>query len=269
MKCKNTNRREHDAFVKYHGPHLAEDHARAQHWWAICEMVEGLNAPRPISLDPSRGEIAYEWMDGLHRMLLPAKGATQRVEQLGRLLARVHAESRSASTDLVDSAPPYMPEHLGLPAGKAEVLRHHFPTVFFHGDCWHGNVFWRDDGSFVMLDPIPNPWLFDRSRWRACAAIDLAMMHMSLFLCHSALAHLLRGMGAYHQLAESLLSGYSAAGGASGADWKRPLLSLSRIIAKRHVSAYRQRLARPVATLKTGIGRRVVGKLDGEIAWNR
>lgn len=269
MKHRNINRRQDDAFVKYHGLRLAEDHARVQHWWTLCKSVEGLNAPRPISIYPTRGEIAYKWLDGLNPILLPAESAAQRLEQLGHLLAQVHAQRRAPPTNYAGGSPAYMPAQFGLSDAKSDVLRRHFPTVFFHGDCWHGNAFWRDDGSFVILDPIPNPWLFDSSRWLACAAIDLAMMHMSIFLCHSVLTYTLRRMTAYHPLAEALLSGYAAGSGASESDWKSSLLSLSRAIAMRHVSAYRRRLFLPVAALKTAIGRRTLARLDGVLAWNR
>jgi hypothetical protein len=117
------------------------------------------------------------------------------------------------------------------------------------------------------LDPLPNAWMFDLGHDVGCGGIDLAMFHMSLFLCHPLSRHVGLNILEMEAAGDALMEGYLGSISAPLGRIRLPILRLSRELASRYVNGYAQRLVWPLAVLKSVIGRNVIAKLDHKLQW--
>ena len=265
----STRQRGRGVFIKHHGKNVVADYSRVKRLWKVCHDVDGLVAPKPLWIDEDKGDIGYTKFEGLVPLISACARKPDLMSETGRLLAKLHlATSVEGSVEKLRNTF-YPINSFGFNSHSSRLLHKHLPLAYFHGDCWHGNIFMHGCENIVILDPIPNFWIFDSKHIWANGAIDLAMLHMSIYLCHSALSHLRHSLDVYSLLADNLLAGYFGAIGNESESVRRAVLSLSREISRRHVLAYRERLSMPIATLKTHIGNRIMKQLDQKLQWNQ
>lgn len=247
-------------FIKRHDVNTASDWSRVTMFSALIARVDGLATATPLWKDESSGVIAYERLPAL-RPLLHEHTKESTFRRFGLLLARLHMLGLPASAT---SGPISTYPMSGFKLEPPELrLLERLPIGFFWGDCWHGNVFVHDDGRFYVIDPLPHRWLFDNQHLLANGAMDLAMLHMSLFFSHRLTKLMWFDPGELMPHAKRLLEGYLTEVGALPA---LPVLNrLSRILATRYIAAYRHRLVWPIAIGKQKLSARVMSKLDERV----
>lgn len=242
-------------YVKRHDEWVADDWVLVRRFANQIAHVPGVRTASPLWCDESQGCIGYERLSDLHPLLSRGEWpADETLRTIGARLAAFHAVPVSGAANA------YPLESLGLSRDEALLLSSTLPAGMFWGDCWHGNIFVPAWGEVIFLDPVPNRWLFDRGHDVACGAIDIAMLHMSLYLCHP-LHHLLRvDPQAALVKGSVLLRAYLDTCAATAL--YAPLVRLSRLLAGRYVEAYRRRLSLPIAILKEHASRRILARVD-------
>jgi hypothetical protein len=252
-------------FRKAHGATILADWLRVRLFADIIAKIPGLSTPTPRWMDRAEACIGYAYLPDLRPSLNRGQALTRNFARIRTLLARFHAAP--LESPLLEGHPVrcYPLEDFGLSHPEVAVLERSFPAGMFFGDCWHGNIFMRDDRSITFLDPLPNRWIFDSSYLRACGALDLAMLHMSLYFCHPLARTISDNARQYIPVGTALIDGYLSEVRAESA---RPaLLRLSRILATRYISAYSQRLRWPLAITKQWLSKRVMYQIDKSIEW--
>jgi hypothetical protein len=254
-------------YVKKHGPSAVADFRRIQLLVNVCSHVDGLITASPIWIDAERGEIGYERLDHLRPIMRNSRNLADRMQKVGVTLAKFHkTKLKNERMNANDSDQIYPLTSFGLPEEDVLALEKHLPFGMFHGDCWHGNFLETAGGDLVLLDPLPNLHLVNGDYTSACGAIDVAMLYMSVFFCHSAAKHMLTPLPTLIPVGNVFLDGYLEEIAAFEA--RAAILRLSRIIAYRHVTTYKNRLSPPVAFLKERIGHGIIKKLDPKLAWS-
>lgn len=250
--------REGEFFPKFHGASCGEDIVRVQTLAEICLAGDGLVAPHVISSDLAAQIICYEFLGGLSPVLRLEAGDRPRFLELGRQLAALHA--MPLPIGLSGQAAWGLRELIafGLGEGEAKLLVSEMPVGFFHGDCWHGNLFVRGD-QFVILDPIPVGILFDRPPLVANGAFDLATLHMSLYARQPLMRYFFNIGMRVECTANDLLLGYL---GKERLSSLGPVIEkLSFLLADMWQDGLSRRLAPPVASLKRKMIKRAVAVL--------
>lgn len=234
----------------------------------ICEDMEGVVVTaKPLWLDTERQQIAYERLNDITPVLRGYSGLAERMRMLGMTIARLHKSvSWHCPTDAI--LPAYPLSSFGLPSGNLAILESQVPVGWFHSDFWHGNCFINQAGSFVIIDPLPDGYTVQRGFIRACGAIDLMVMHMGLFLCHSATHHLFIDIPKLISAGDALLDGYLFAINVNDIRVRKALLQLSRLLAVNHIASYKHRLNRPIAEIKMRIATNIIHHLDRNLDWN-
>lgn len=257
----------HRAFVKKHGSDVAEDWASVQQLDALCRQIQDIHTATPLSFDAANGTISYEYLEGLEPALSRSGRARVAPRRIGGAIAQLHL-ARSSDDVVGDRTAADPLRLLNMTSECSDSLMTQFPRGFFHGDCWYGNVLTDTGGRLIVLDPIPNPYVFGRPKMeRACGALDLGMMFMSVFFCIP-LAHMARpALAARLDTADEILCGYADTAGISIC--RKEFLFMSRQLALRHIASYRQRLAFPIALIKTVAAGKILRELDIAIGWNQ
>lgn len=254
-------------FIKHHGSRSSIDWVRVKILFDVCTRVEGLDAAEPVWVDPELGQIAYKRIVGLRPLLRPGGALENRMSRIGSLLAKFHQVSIRHLHPSMAASNSYPLGAFALPEGDTSVLNDTLPIGMFHGDCWHGNIWETSDNTFVILDPLPNAWMFEYRHDVGCGGIDLAMLHMSLFMCHPLVRHVATNILEMEAASDALIEGYLESVNAPVGRVRPAILRLSRELASRYVKGYAQRLVWPLAVLKSVIGRKIIGKLDHKLHW--
>lgn len=245
-------------FVKHHGASAEEDWKRVNQLHLICEQLEGVVAPRPIFIDSTHQTIGYQYLDGLSPLTC-RRGNEDLFFRVGCDLARMHAQGFHRASDVEEHHLRPLPlEQFGLSRTAISLLSD-LPCGFFHGDLWHGNLFHRSDGELVVIDPIPPHFLFRGSSFVACGAIDLATLHMSLYIRTRLSRYFADIPNEVDEHAHALLAGYLETCGANNVT--RQIEAVSLALSQRWISQLDIRLSWPVAYLKRRMSQRAIQPL--------
>lgn len=234
----------------------------------VCKPHGNCTA-KPLWVDAEKQTIGYEKLEGIAPLLHPYFDWGQMMHNAGRLIGDLHAACVDCD-DLEPADKAEYPLHLfGLPERDEIALHRSLPVGWFHTDCWHGNFFFRRrDEKILIIDPIPDGYTVQRGFVFANGAIDIAVMHMSIFLCRPLQSELRTNWPRALTAGHALLDGYLEAVGRKDAGVRSALLRLSRRVAVNHVKSYSTRLAVPIAQIKTAIGQAIIRRLDRELHWN-
>jgi len=245
-------------YSKFHGESVESDWFRTVSLYELCRSIPGLYAPRPVKIDLKQKIIMYERVD-CSLPLMQANGKLEEVlYQFGQKLAEFHILSTgqiacSAQSNRVNS----FSLGLGLDSVAANQLTQELPLSFLHGDCWHGNVFVSEPGSFLILDPLP------ANRFRYVIpdvgnpALDIAFLFFSIKICMP-LFSLVGSDSEYRaQLAHAALDGYLSKMQAETC--RNSILKLSHLLGAIWLDDLPRRLQFPIGQIKRFIG---YGKLE-------
>ncbi len=261
-------RREHDRFIKYHGPTVADDWIRVRALSELTEKTPRVRAATPLSVDDGSLEITYTCLGDLPRMItLAHTELLASIANMGLGLAQIHEQGMhcNALEDTAEkSALPL--DTMGIDEHTSRLLDDSLPTGFFHGDCWHANVLIDDAGDCVLIDPIPSVRLFGKRRYLlANGIVDLATMHMSLTMSFP-LTNLLRlNLDRQLEIGEVLLASYLRHFDAL--PMRKFVLQLSRSLAIRYAISYPKYINYLVGWVKMGLSKQIIAATDKRLAW--
>lgn len=211
-------------------------------------MIPGLEAPEPLTLDTARKTISYQRMLGLIPFIgrCNDKGLAAKT---GALIAQLHLTETTSSTEDERSAAAWL-RSIGTSDRDIETIRSHVSPGFLHKDCWHGNLFWNHRGGLVMLDAVPAHDSFKSAPTNAYGLMDVAMLHMSLHLCHGLCNTLTRSPHKkYGPAADAIVRSYVEE--LQSRKLYGCILRASKNMAERYAAAYRQRLNPALALAKS------------------
>lgn len=258
----------HDIYIKHHGRTVLDDWKRVKLLACVCESYDNCTA-KPLWVDLEKQTIGYERLEDIAPLLHPHFDWGQMMHRAGRLIGSLHATHVNCD-DLEPIDKTEYPMHqFGLTERDELALHRSLPVGWFHTDCWHGNFFVRGrDERILVIDPIPDGYTVQRGFFFANGAIDIAVMHMSIFLCRPLQAELRTNWPMSIAAGHALLDGYLETVERKDSGVRSALLRLSRRIAINHVNSYKSRLAVPIAQVKTVIGHAIIRRLDRELRWN-
>jgi len=238
-------------FVKQHGEFTTRDWQRVVWFHNMVEAVPGLRTARPLWSDADGGTIGYEHLGGLTPLLQSTDEVADKLPAIATRLRALHAVGigapREPGTCMALSG-------LGISPGDAAQLEAGLPYGVFWGDCWHGNIFMPKPDDVVFLDPLPNRWMFEPRPLWASGAVDLAMLRMSLYLCHPLRAQLHLNYRRISTWVHSLTRSYLDACGTP--ELAGPVHRLTIALAERYIAAYRLRLPPTLALAKRALSLR-------------
>lgn len=255
-------------YIKYHGLTVLDDWKRVELLARVCEPYGNCTA-KPLWVDPGKQTIGYEKLEDITPLLHPRFDWDHMMHRVGKLIGYLHAAHLQLDDLEAADKAEYPMHQFGLPERDERALRRSLPVGWFHTDCWHGNFFIRgEDERILVIDPIPDGYTVQRGFFFANGAVDIAVMHMSIFLCRPLQAELHTNWPRALTAAQALLDGYLETVGAKDAGVRSALLSLSRRVAINHVNSYKSRLAVPIAQIKRAVGQAIIRRLDRELHWN-
>lgn len=244
-------------FAKWHGTSLQRDWTRVRRLSSLSQDIPGLAAIQPLRLEENEAVIVYERLEGLTPFLEGCRQQRDRSRRAGELLACLHRAGRSSTPEARSRATTWL-RLFGVDDRDVEEISEANDPGFMLGDCWHGNLFWRDDDTLVILDPIPELPVFEQAPEDAHGAIDAAMLHMSHFFYHGLRANLCRDLARiYRDQAEEMLQGYSAVSGVSASCIKRA----SEVASRHYIASYSTRLSEPLASVRRHLAHRLATRV--------
>lgn len=254
-------------FVKYHGSAVLEDRWRLEALSQVCDRVDGVITARVLSVDARRQEIVYERLS-LETSLGLMVGRPEMFGKVGALLARMHMAEFSVDGAgfSKESCPMGL---LGIDQATEKFLSEAIPAGWFHGDFWHGNVFILDDQRVAVIDPIPADFMMSPQYIRACGALDVAMMYMSILVVHPLSKQLTLNVAPQITGAEAFLEGYLRCRGMYTSDLVHSLRRASCVLSRQWMRRSSGRLAWPVYLLKSWAMSGLVSRVGKVTAWNK
>ena len=252
-------------FRKYHGDGVAADWQRVLVMQEICDQVNGVTTAKPYSLDLANKSIVYQRID-FPAPLIRFVGDTCVFEELARLLVHMHRTPFMPTAWRGSAEPCPLPE-LGVSADDVAMLHRSMPPGWIHADFWHGNVFHKPAGGFVVVDPVPARFTPFTSYLFGCGALDVASMYMGLLLCHPLHRQLRLDVSRYLRAGEAFLHAYLEEVDASSPEMLGAVRKLSRILALRFIDGYSQRLTPALVWAKRHAAERIVRRVDRMIDW--
>lgn len=173
-------------FVKNHGLQVDADWERINRFYLAAGQTASIVAPKPLEKRSSAGEIAYPRLDCSRPIFNQGRQNPMTFQRFGAALFELHSATNEDSVSLDERVKALV--RFGLSPTPARILASSFPNGLCHGDCWHGNVFCKSEGRFIVLDPIPAPLMIEWMPNSAPGCIDLAYFCTSLFLGHRLIA---------------------------------------------------------------------------------
>jgi hypothetical protein len=254
-------------FVKFHGATVADDWRRVNALYEICETTSGVRTAKPLRLNANAQQIVYERLKDIAPLLHRHPISIERFAEIGAVLARLHSSDKRSNPIL--PATPYPLTFFQISEEDRALLDKKCPIGWFHSDCWYGNFFLDTQSELILIDPLPDGYTVKPGYYYACGAVDLAVLHMSLYFCQSAAAVLRMNWPYLLSAGEAVIDGYLNSIGVADATLHRTVLRLSRAMAVNHIASYHSRLVLPLAVVKTMIGKNILNRLDGELNWGR
>lgn len=257
-----------NVYVKHHGSTVLDDWKRVELLARVCEPHGNCTA-KPLWVNAGEQTIGYERLEDILPLMHPRFDWEHVMHRAGKLIGCLHvAHVDFDGFELADKAE-YPMHQFGLTESDELALRRSLPMGWFHTDCWHGNFFVHgEDEKILVIDPIPDGYTVQRGFFLANGAVDIAVMHMSIFLCRPLQAELRTDWPRALKAGDALLDGYLETVGTKDAGLRSALLRLSRRVAINHVKSYGSRLTVPIAQIKMAIGQAIIRRLDRELRWN-
>ena len=254
-------------YIKQHGSNLIKDWIRVSLLYNITRETKSWRTPFPIKADIHTRCIAYERLDHckpLHSLGRKKFIAVFRV--IGERLFDLHSASiRRAWIYKYGSAGEFPLATLGVPEKNVKILERHLPRGLLHGDCWYGNILLDPNENLVLMDPLPNKDVVGMDYLTANGVIDIAMLYMSLFICHPLLKQIQPISEAAIEAGANLIDGYLH--GIQNQEVRKAVMQVSRILALRYIDAYGMRLPSCLAVVKRFAGRSILKNLDRRLDW--
>lgn len=248
-----------DVVIKFHGGTLRTDWIRARRLFDACRQLDGLEAAEPLSVDGTNETITYRRVQQLIPYLPHVLEDPRRARAAGRLLAELHHVDVDNTEESRRHANRWL-NGLGVLHEDIQKISSLFNRGLVLTDCWHGNIFWKPDGTLVVLDPLPVLPNLKLTPFYAYGVVDIAMLHMSHFFYHGIMRSVLTAPHRrYAECAHELIASYSQE---TRCD-PRLITRVSSQIAANHIRFYRHRLWAPLATIKTQAASRIFKSIYG------
>lgn len=245
-----------DVYIKNHGNSVIEDWRRVTCFFERTSDGGCVVTAEPLEYDVQKKTITYRKINNLVPLLFACELNRGLAVESGRLIAGWRTAGNAPSSAMDARASLWLCDN-GLSRKVVSELGNIKGEI--HPDFWHGNIFWAG-GRLVILDPIPALPLFRASPSGFLGGLDIAMLYMSCFICHSFLdATFRKAHIRYAEVADGILGGVCQN---SSLD-PEVLKSASRWLGQKYIEDYRRRLWGPVAALKECVSKNALRGIRG------